>query len=379
MKWFNARYVEAVLILSGMIIGVGMFGIPISFVKAGFWLGALELLLITAILMWLHILYGEVVIKTPSSHRLPGYVRLYLGGGAARLSWASAFFGIVGTLLAYIVVGSIFLHVIFQNVWGTSSEFIWAVVVTALGAAVTLFPLKREALINGILTTLLIVFIAGLTFYLFPNIKTANFTGFNVENFFIPYGVFLFALAGGVVVPDVVAVLGKDKKRTRSAIVVGTLIPAVLYFLFAFSVVGSLGVSVSDEAIQGLLPVAGYSVVFFGSIVGFLAVITSFIVLSMSFQALLKLDFKMHKISAWMVASGLPFLLYLFGIQNFIVVIGAVGAVAVGIDSAFVIALQHRLHRSGGGSFHWLSYAGRAAIFVMIIVGVIFETYKLIG
>jgi len=379
MKLFNARYVEAVLVMSGMIIGVGMFGIPISFVKAGFWLGAVELLVIVGVMVWFHLLYGEVVIKTPQLHRMPGYVRIYLGKRAAWFSWASSFFGILGTLLAYIVVGSIFLHAVFQNVWGQSSEFIWAVVVTVLGAVVTLFPLKKEALVNGILTALLIVFIVGLTFFLFPHIEARNFTGFDIRNIFIPYGVFLFALAGGVVVPDLITVLGKDRKHARSAIIIGTLIPAALYFLFAFAIVGALGGAVSDEAISGLQPIAGNTIVLFGSLVGFLAVFTSFIVLSTSFQALLKLDFKLPKAPAWLVASGIPFLLYMFGFQNFLIVIGAVGAVAVGIDSALIIAMQYRVHRNEGGTFLWRSYIGRASIFVIIIAGVIFETYKLLG
>src|SRR3989338_1379551 len=234
------KFLEAVLILSGMIIGVGMFGIPFSFVSVGFWLGALELLVIAGAMTWLHLLYGEVVLKTPQPHRLPGYVRTHLGKHTAWISWASAFFGILGSLLAYIVVGSIFLHAVFQNVWGSSSEFFWAVAVAVLGAIVTLFPLKREAFINGVLTTLLIVFIVVLTLFLFPNVEVKNFSGFKPQNVFVPYGVFLFALAGGVVIPDLITVLGKDRGRARWAIIVGTLVPAILYFLFAFAVVGVL-------------------------------------------------------------------------------------------------------------------------------------------
>lgn len=373
------KFLEAVLILSGMIIGVGMFGIPYSFVQVGFWLGALELFVIAVAITWLHLLYGEVVLKTPQLHRLPGYVRLHLGERVARLSWASAFFGIVGTLLAYIVVGSIFLHAIFQNVWGGSSEFFWAAAIAALGALVTAFPLKKEALINGVLTSLLIAFIAGFALFLFPGVKAANRAGFNIENLFVPYGVFLFALSGGVVIPDLVTVLGKDRGRVRSAIVVGTLIPAVLYFLFAFAVVGAVGTAASEEAIRGLEPIAGRVAVFLGSMIGFLAVFTSFVVLSSSFQALLSIDSGFSRVLAWLVASGAPFLLYLAGFKNFIAVIGAVGAIAVGIDSALVILMQRRLHRKEGGSFLWFSYAWRTAIFVMIAAGAIFELFRIFG
>ena len=73
------KTIEAVLILTGMIIGVGMFGIPFSFSVSGFWLGAAELVVLAAIVTVIHRLYGEIVLATPTLHRVPGYVREYLG------------------------------------------------------------------------------------------------------------------------------------------------------------------------------------------------------------------------------------------------------------------------------------------------------------
>lgn len=373
-----SKFIEAILILAGMIIGVGMFAIPISFVSVGFWLGAAELFAISGLVVWLHLLYGDVVLKTNALHRLPGYVRSHLGRRAAWIAWATAFFGITGSLLAYIAVGATFLHSIFQNIWGWPSESMWAFAVAAIGAIVTLFPLRREAFVNGILTAVLIIFIIGLVFFLFPHVDRENFSGFTAENIFVPYGVFLFAMAGGVVVPEVITVLGRNRQRARLAIIIGTLIPAALYFLFAYAVVGSLGNAVSEEAIQSLRFISGDGIVLFGSIIGFLAVFTSFVVLSSGFQALLKLDFGLHSLLAWFIASSLPLLFYILGVQSFLIVIGAVGAVAVGIDSAFIIAMQHRLHRIGGGSFHWLSDVFRIAILILILAGVIFEMFKLL-
>lgn len=189
---------------------------------------------------------------------------------------------------------------------------------------------------------------------------------------------FSLRLPGGVVIPDLVTVLGKDRKRARSAIIIGTLIPAALYFLFAFAVVGALGGTVSKEAIQGLRGVAGQNLVLFGSVVGFLAVFTSFIVLNTSFQALLRLDFGVSRALAWLSASSIPFLLYLLGIQNFLLVIGVVGAVAVGIDSALVLAAHYRLRKQEGASFTWISYLWRVAVYGMIVGGVIYEFLKIV-
>ena len=105
-----------------MIIGAGMFGIPFSFVRAGFWLGAAELALLGGVMWVIHLRYGEVVLETPSRHRLPGYVRLYLGRWASMLAWGSALFGIGGALLAYVVVGGLFLDSLFATAAAQSSS-----------------------------------------------------------------------------------------------------------------------------------------------------------------------------------------------------------------------------------------------------------------
>lgn len=372
------KFLGAVLILSGMIIGVGMFGIPFSFVKAGFWLGVAELLLLSGAVLVFHLLYGEIVLKTPEKHRLPGYIKIYLGETAAQIAWASAFLGITGTLLAYLVLGSVFLRNIFVT-WPEISEFGWAFILALAGAAATFFSLKREALINGIATSLLVLLLFFLSFSLLPQVKLENLQGFDFKNIFLPYGVLLFALSGGVVIPDLITFLGGDRlrpsltrRRVRAAIGIGTLLPAILYFFFALAVVGVLGGQVSPEAVQGWAVLGIPNLVLVGSLIGFLAVLTSLLVLSSSFQALLELDFKLSKRLAWLLGSFLPLALYLLGFKNFIAIIGAVGAIAVGVDSALIIASYLRLKKKEDRRLGWFSYFWSWSIYIMIAAGAVY-------
>lgn len=369
------KFLQAVLILSGMIIGVGMFGIPFSFARAGFWLGTAELFILAGVVMVFHLLYGEVVLKTPALHRLPGYVRAHLGRRASYLAWISAFWGISFTLLAYILLGSKFLYNIFGGLWPGASELMWAVVITVLGAVITSFSLKKEALINGVLTVALVGLIIFFSAYFIPRVSRENLSGFHPENIFLPYGILLFALSGGVVIPDVITFLGRDRIATRRAIALGSLVPALLYFLWALSAVGVVGYGVSEETIRSLHSVAGERVVILGSIIGFLAAFTSYIVLGASFQALLRLDLGVPRFLSWAIGAAAPFLFYAAGLQNFIVVIGAVGALAVGFDSALVIAMYHRV----AGSPRAVSYIWKALLYLLISGGVLYELFSLLG
>ena len=367
------RFWQAVFILSGMIIGAGMFGIPFSFARAGFWLGTLELAVLTSVVLVFHVLYAELVLATPDFHRMPGYMGRFLGRWASMVSGWSAFFGISGSLLVYVLLGATFLQTIVGGYF--FGEFGWVIGMVIMGAVITRFSLKKETLVNSILTVLLVGFIIFIVTLLIPKIEFIHIGGFFLKEVFAPYGVLLFALSGGVVIPDVVTYLGRDRTRVRRAVVVGTVLPAVLYFLFAFVVVGVSGGLVSPEAITGLQVIAGDFVVRIGSIIGFLAVITSFVVLSSSFQALFSLDFGIPRVVSWGAVSLIPLVLYVFGFTDFISVIGAVGAVAIGIDSALVVASYHMLKRREGHRFSWFSYVWKFLIFFMIAAGVIYELY----
>lgn len=368
------RLISGVLILSGMIIGAGMFGIPFSFVASGFWLGSLELLILAVVTLILHLIYGEIVLKTPALHRLPGYIKVHLGKEWSYLAWAAAFVGIFGTLLAYIVIGSIFLKNIFGAFGFGFGEFYFAVALVLIGAFIIFFPLKKEAFINGILTFILIVFTVFLVIILLPKVNSANLSGFNLRNAFTPYGVLLFALSGGIVIPDLITFLGRDRKLARYAIMAGTLIPAILYFFFAYAVTGSLGKNVSVDAISGLMPIAGGNIMLLGSIIGFLAVFTSFVALGASAKALFQLDFGLKKFFSWILVSFLPVILYILGFKNFIAIIGVLGTLVGGIDAGLIIGAYHRL-QSKEGKISIFSYFWKILIYLLIIAGVFYELY----
>lgn len=369
------KFLGAVFILVGFIIGVGMFGIPFSLAQVGFWPGIVELVVLAAITLGLHLAYGAVALETETLHRLPGYVRLYLGRRPLLLSSFSAVFGIAGSLLAYVIAGSLFLQTIFAYFSTNLGQGFWVFLFVAVASVIALFSNKKEAVIGGILTSVLIAFIILIVVWLLPHVRLENLQGFYPRNLLLPYGVILFALSGGIVIPDVVTFLGRDKKRVYSAIVIGTLIPAFLYIVFAFGVIGTLGTAVTPEAIRGLRVVAGENMVLLGSVVGFLAVFTSFIILNRSFQELLHLDFGMSPVLAWASASFIGLLLYSAGFHNFVAIVGAVGAVSIGIDAVLVVTSYHAMKRKQNHDSRW-SHFWEFGIAGLVVFGILFEIYK---
>jgi len=362
-------FIEAVLTLAGMIIGVGMFAIPFSFVRAGFWLGAGELATLALVVLWFHLLYGEIVLAVPAFHRMPGYIRIYLGRRAAALSWFSTMFGSFGALLAYLAAGALFLHTIFATVLPDATIFFWASALATVAALINFSTLKKTSAINAALSFLLIAFIIFLSARLLPRMSFDRLPAPAWASVFAPYGVLLFALTGGSVIPDVITLLGRRRAASRAAIAAGSLIPAILYFLFALAVVGVTGAGTSEEAIAGLGRVAGFGIAWWGSVIGLLAVFTSLVALSENMGALFRLDLGVPDRAAWAIIATVPYALYLAGLQNFIAIISIVGVVGFGID-AFLIVLAHRALRRRAGRRRSATLFVECAVAVVALIGV---------
>lgn len=337
-----SRGAQATLLLVGTVVGVGMFGIPFVFARAGFSVGAIELVLLTAAILVVHLAYGDIVVRSPRIHRLPGYVRLILGPLPGRIAELSHFLGLSGALLAYLVIGGSFLGVLLQSLLGAIPPWFGTFAFFAFGSFVIWKSIRFEGLVNSILTLGLIGVTLGITAALLAHggALPAAQPGAAI----VPYGVLLFALAGGAVIPDVCRLSGaRHRHRLRSIIVLGSVIPAILYLSFAFAVVGATGSATTPDAVTGLATRLGIRFGLVGSAVGFLAAITSFIGLGLTLKGMFRSDLGFKPHAARLAAPILPAILFLSGFQDFITILSVVGAVAIGVDSILILWAQRRL------------------------------------
>ena len=103
------NFLKALSIFLGTVIGVGIFGLPFVALRAGFFVVLLYFLVMILIAVLIHLLYGEVVLGTKKIHRLPGYVGEYLGEKWKKICFLVIVVGLMGALLAYLIVGGEFL------------------------------------------------------------------------------------------------------------------------------------------------------------------------------------------------------------------------------------------------------------------------------
>lgn len=335
-----ARSIEATALYIGTIVGAGLFGLPFVTVAVGIIPAMIIFCVVCVLFMALHTWYTRVMIAVGTRHRLPGLTAQFLGRRSYIVAMASALFGIYGSLLVYGLLGGIFLHSLFP----VFSIFFWAISFLVGAGLLLMFDIKKMGIINFVLTIPFFVLVFLIVILGLPHIDVKNFVLFNSASPFLPYGVMLFSFSGMVAVPEVVTLLTGYKPRQLERLARwGTLIPAFIYLLFIFAVVGVSGNETTPEAFTGLAPFLGSWVLIVGSALGFFTVITSFLILGLYMRDVFENDYSVPRFKAWFLVFTFPLILVLLGARNFLTAMDIVGAVAVGIDGLLVLALYRKL------------------------------------
>jgi len=337
----DKKFLYAIATLIGTIVGVGMFGIPYVVAKSGFLIGLGYLIILGSIILIIHLLYGEVTLRTPGKHRFPGYVQEYLGRKGKSIVTFTSIFGLTGALLAYIIIGGEFLWGLLSPAFGGNVIF-YSLAFFIFGALCTYFGIRSIGKSELIMVCFLIFVILILFVGTFSSVKIDNLNTLDLKFMFLPYGVILFALLGASIIPEVREVLQGSEKKLKKVIFWGAFIPVIIYILFTFLVVGVTGESTSSEALIGLKNILGDKLVSLGLVFGFLAVATSFLTLGLTLKKIYWYDFKINKNISWALASFIPLIFFLAGVNNFIAIIGLTGAVLGGIDGIILILIHRK-------------------------------------
>ena len=338
-KW--RLYRDGLGTLVGMIFGAGVFALPYSFSQAGIFWGSVHFFIAMFFMLVLHLMYGEVAFLTDGQHRFTGYVRKFLGRNAEFLALFTTFFGYYGALLAYGILGGIFLKVFIPqfSVAGLSLAFF---VVSAL---FSLFRFERIGTINFYLTIPIFIFIFYLLGLSWPSIRFENFMVGSSSNWFLPYGVWLFSLGGFASLPEARDIMRDSSLADfRKVIMWSLIISAVVYWVFVLSVLGVSGAFTSEDALAGLAGVIGRPALAAGSLIGLIAVFTSYLAIAADLKNIFVFDYNFRPWHGWFFTVLVAPILFFLGFNQLVSVLSFVGTIGLGVLGIFVIEMSRRLH-----------------------------------
>jgi len=342
----------AIAVLMSTIIGAGVFGLPYAGAQSGFLIAALFLFILTGIIILLHLFYGEVIHKTNKEFQLTGYVRQYLGDKVGKFIGFFAVIGFYGSLLVYMIIGGDFLYVAFSPFVGLPPIF-FSLVIFVIGSIAIYFGLKLVSRWDLVINAVLIIVIVLLFCWASKIINIDNLKVVNFNKIITPYGAIFYSLIGIAALPEVWRVFSiKNKSKYRKAIVIGTIIPAIIYLVFMVTIIGLNGQNVLPEAIRGLDKYLSKEIILAGSIFGFLMVLSSFFSLGIALKQTYICDFKINKNIAWLLTCFVPFALLLAGLRNFIVIIEVMGALIGATEGTAIILMYKKAIRPKAKAFN---------------------------
>ncbi len=362
------EFLRAIAILIGTTIGAGMFGIPYVVSKIGFLPGLIYIFVLGYLILLLNLIYGEVILRTPGDHQLGGYVQTYLGGKKGFVKWLSTigfFISIYGALLAYLIKIGEFLALIF----GAGSPVFYSILFFALGSLAVFKGLKAISYFEFLFVVLLSILVLGISLPGLSKVEITNLSYTNLSYFFLPYGVILFALTGSSVIPEMEEVLRKKPEKLKKAIIIGAIIPPLVYSLFTLFIVGTCGALTSDDAITCFLPFFPGSVIKFGAFLGVLTMASSFFALGYVLKEVWFRDFKVSKQWSLFLACAPSFFLFLLGAREFIEVLEFSGAVSGGLIGILILAMFQKAKTMGKRE---PAFSLKVPKFLMIILYIVF-------
>lgn len=386
-------YLKGIGMMVGMIVGAGVFALPYAFAKAGIFWGAAHLFVVFLIILLLHQWYGEVAFYTKGKHRITGYVEIFLGKKAKFLAFLTTLGSYYGSLLIYGILGGLFLTNIL-NFFDGYAPLVFSMTIFIVGGCLAFLNFRKIAEINFYLTIPIFGFIVYLLLVSLPHLQAVNFLPdqnlFANINWFLPYGIWLFALSGFSVIPEARDIFfGSSIKKFKRVIWVSLLIAAVFYSVFIFTILGVSGSLTTEDALSGIAAIMGGKALLIGSVIGFLAVFTSYVALATDLKGVFEYDYKFSSVTSWIVAVAPPIALFLTGVDSFALIIGLIGTFGIGALGIFIIFMRRNMIKmiKKGGKERFIESAGSDSVKVSktlewvvlsgIISAVVYDVWKL--
>lgn len=336
---------DAVFMITGMTIGAGILGIPYVVAQVGLKIGLLYIIGFGLIMLALNLMIGEIAVRTRESLQIPGLVGKYLGKWPKFIVNIMIVFGSYGALLAYISGEGQSL----ANLFG-GNPVIWSVVFWSIASTLVWRGLQTIKVAERILSLVVMTIICGLSIYILKDFEMASWAYTDFSKIFLPYGVILFALNGTPAIIEAHALLPKDNKSFKKALILGSLIPVGIYVLFALAVVGATGLQTTEIATIGLGQKFGQGIMVLSNVIAILAMSTGFIGSGIALKQNFIWDNKLNKYLAEFLVISVPIILFIVGVRQFITILSVAGGLIIGTEAIILVFVCFLARKKGNAS-----------------------------
>lgn len=331
-------------LLSGAMVGAGVFSLPYAFAQLGLARGILWLIFFAWVMIVFHLMYADILLRTPGKHNFVSLAKIYLGDLG---EWV----GFILTVVQMVLIMVIYL-ILFLRFVGLIISFanplveLAAVLLFWFGGSFAIYAgLKQLALVEAVTSAAIAVVVALIFLYGLPNIDVVANLQPVAGGLGWVVGPLLFALSGRAAVVELV---NYARKQDVKKVIVGTVITvAIFYFLFVLGVLALTNGVVSDDTVSGLVGRLPLGSIVFISLMGLLALWHAYTIIGFDINNILTVDFRWPRWLGLIVVVILPIFIYLSGWRDFFGLVSLVGGSFLAAEGIFVGAMWLKLKRRG--------------------------------
>jgi tyrosine-specific transport protein len=225
----------ASLLVTGTSVGAGMLALPVVTASGGFIPAIAVFLLCWFVMTATGLLYLEICLKMPPNTNIISMAHKYLGNQGRIFAWIIYLFLFYCLSVAYISGGVSFIHSVTANALSDPIVILFFVTITAF------FVYQGAKMVDKINILLMLGLVISYLFFVvlgFKYIQPQLLTNMQWSKAYISLPIILVSFGYQGLIPSLSDYLGKDVKSLRIAIILGTSLTFVIYFLWEFLILG---------------------------------------------------------------------------------------------------------------------------------------------
>lgn len=238
----NGKFLGSILLLAGTAVGAGMLALPMVSASTGFVFSTFLIIFLWALMTFTALLILEVNLAFKVYHNSFGTMAFETLGRAGQIvAWLTCLLLLYSLTSAYIAGNGSLLTTLIKHLFNFNSpDWINALLFTLiLGVAVywsthTVDILNRFFIsIKGILLLLTLIL-------LMPHIQITRLIHQSgpIKYLWAAAPIFLTSFGFHTVIPSLTNYLGRDAKTLKRVILIGTIIPLIIYILWLAATLG---------------------------------------------------------------------------------------------------------------------------------------------
>ncbi len=360
-------------LLAGTIIGAGIFSLPYLFFRVGLVPSVLYLLMFSGIYIAFYFMYSSLLLKESEPHDFFRLARKYLSKPFSKLASFLAIGELLFALVIYLILAERFLNFSF-GINGISAVFLfWILSSVFIFVRLNWLGVIEVLSTLSVITLIIFIFFIGGTTTNIPNISLFPHI-FDWKLLLLPFGPLLFSFSGRSAISKIVEEYRKAKDTNsrfsiKKSLVWGTVIPAIVYLFFVFSVF-RLGGNISADTLSGLTFLSPFVCGLLG-LLGLIALWDSYFIIGINIKDILVWDALWPRWIGISIPLFLPLALYFLGFKDLLLVLGLVGGVFTACAGIFVTRMWQNAFPLHG--FKNLSHA----LYIVFSIAVIYEVLNI--